>query len=194
MSFSLILSFGLVALLMTGLVWALWQPRTQTQSSIFRNGRSLNSASERPVIHLPQIRQVLSAEDFEYVGNHASRESKRRFRKERLRIVRGYLDALRTDFSNLLRMARVIAVLSPQIVAVEEFERLRLTATFRWRYQVIRWRLLAGLVPMAQLEGLSNVVSGLSVRMETAIRELGERTALAAELASSREARGLDSP
>src|SRR2546430_12635691 len=50
--------------------------------------------------------------------------------------------------------------------SVHELERLRLTAKFRWQYEVIRWKLLAGLVPMPQLDGLSNLVSGLSVRME----------------------------
>ena len=75
--------------------------------------------------------------------------------------------------------------MSPQVAAVHELERLRLTAKFRWQYEVIRWKLLAGLVPMPQLDGLSNLVSGLSVRMEKAMNELGERAAVAADLASS---------
>jgi hypothetical protein len=91
-----------------------------------------------------------------------------------------------------LRMARAIAALSPEVVAVREFERLRLTAVFAWRYQVIRWRLLTGLAPMSQLAGLSDLVSGLSVRMEMAVQELGERAAAAAELASSMNRSGLD--
>jgi hypothetical protein len=57
---------------------------------------------------------------------------------------------------------------------------------------MIRWKLLTGLAPMAQLAGLSDLVSGLSVRMETAMNELGERAAAAAELASSINRRGLD--
>jgi hypothetical protein len=82
---------------------------------------------------------------------------------------------------------------SPQVAAIQEFERLRLTAKFAWRYQMIRLRLLAGLAPMTQLDGLSNLVSGLSVRMEAALKELGERAAVAAELASSIDRRGMDS-
>jgi hypothetical protein len=45
---------------------------------------------------------------------------------------------------------------------------------------------------MTQLDGLSNLVSGLSVRLEMAVQELGERAAAAAELASSMNRRGLD--
>jgi hypothetical protein len=89
-------------------------------------------------------------------------------------------------------MARVIAVLSPQVVAVQEFERLLLTAQFSWRYELIRWKLLMGLAPRTQLDGLSDLVSGLSVRMEAALKELGERAAVAAELASSIDRRSLD--
>ena len=74
-------------------------------------------------------------------------------------------------------------MLSPELVAVQEFERIRLTATFTFRYGLIRIKLLAGLAPVPQLDGLSCLISGLSVRMETAMKELGERAALAAELA-----------
>jgi hypothetical protein len=89
-------------------------------------------------------------------------------------------------------MARVIAVLSPEVAAAHEFARLQLTANFLWRYQLIRWKLLLGFAPVLQLNGLSDLVSGLSVRMETALKELGERAALAAELASSMNRRGLN--
>src|SRR5258708_30330104 len=87
-------------------------------------------------------------------------------------------------------MARVIAVLSPELDAIHEFERLRLTAKFAWQYEMIRWKLLAGVAPVPQLNGLSDLVSGLSVRMETAMKELGERAAIAAELALSINRRG----
>jgi hypothetical protein len=113
-------------------------------------------------------------------------------RRERLRVALAYLAAVRGDFQSLLRTAKVFAVLSPEVAAVHELERLRLTAKFTWHYQMIRWKLLAGFAPVPQLHRLSNLVSGLSVRMEMAMRELGERAAAAAELASSVNRRGLD--
>src|SRR6266704_3212419 len=121
----------------------------------------------------------------------APRGVQRRIRRERVGIALAYLAALRGDFESLVRMARVIALLSPEVVATREFERLGLIAKFVWRYQMIRWKLLAGFAPMAQLDGLSDLVSGLSVRMEAALNELGERAAAAAELASSMNRRGL---
>lgn len=75
---------------------------------------------------------------------------------------------------------------------MQEFERFRLTMEFTWRYSVIRMLLGAGLAPIPQLEGLSELLSGLSVRMETAVKEMGERAALAAKLASSLDGSDID--
>jgi hypothetical protein len=108
-------------------------------------------------------------------------------------VALAYLAELRRDFQRLLEMARVIAVLSPEVAAVEEFERLRLTVRFRWRFEMIRMGLWAGLAPLPQLSGLGNVVSGLSVRIERAVKELVERAAMASALASSLDRRGTDS-
>jgi hypothetical protein len=106
--------------------------------------------------------------------------------------VLGYLRELRRDFEKQLQIARIIAVLSPEVTAVQEWERLRLTLKFIWQYEIIRMQLQAGLAPLPRLSGLANVVSGLSVRMENAIKELGERAAMATELASALDRGGVD--
>jgi hypothetical protein len=69
---------------------------------------------------------------------------------------------------------------------------LRLTVRFFWRYQMVVLGLYAGLLLLPQLGGLSQMVSELAFRMEKAMRELGERAAVAAELASTLNRRGLD--
>jgi hypothetical protein len=89
-------------------------------------------------------------------------------------------------------MARAIATLSPELDTIHEFERITLTVKFAWQYQMIRYKLLAGIAPVPQLHGLSDLVSGLSVRIEAVMNELGERAAVAAELASTMNRRGLD--
>jgi hypothetical protein len=190
LSFTPFLFFGFVAILLLGFVWALKEPRKLWK--LEADPRSLEQQGERHVTHLPQIRQALAKADYEFLAEKASRELQRRVRRERLRVAITYLAALRGDFQSLLRMARVIALLSPEVVAVQEFERLRLTTKFAWQYAMIRWRLMAGIAPVPQLDGLSELVSGLSVRLETAVRELGERAAAAAELASPMNRRGLD--
>jgi hypothetical protein len=151
-----------------------------------------DECGRRHVTYLPQIRQALAKTDYDFLSEKASREVQRRVRRERRSVALAYLAAVRGDFQSLLQMAKVIAVLSPEVGAVHEVERLRLTAKFAWQYEAIRWKLMAGLTPVPQLDGLSDLVSGLSVRIETAMKELGERAAAAAELASSIDRRGLD--
>ena len=189
MSLTLILFFGSVAVLLFGLGWALWKP--QERKNRERDPRWLEERDQRHTSYLPQIRQALAAADYDFLSKKASRRTQRRVRRERLNVTMAYLSALRGDFENLLRMARAIAVLSPEVAGAHEFERLRLTAEFAWRCQMIRWKLLTGLTPLVQLAGLSDLVSGLSVRLEQAMKELGERAAVAAELASSENRRGM---
>lgn len=89
----------------------------------------------------------------------------------------------------LLHTARVIAALSPEVAAGQEFERVLLTVNFLWRYRMIRMSLWVGFAPLPQLSDLSNLLSGYSVRLEEAMKELGERAALVAEMASSPDRR-----
>jgi len=190
LSLTLILFFGFVAILLMVLGWALRRPREG--KNLGSDPRWIEERDQCQTNYLPQIRQALAAADYDFLSKRASRGTQRRVRHERLNVALAYLGALRGDFESLLRMARVIAVLSPEVAGAHEFERLRLTAKFAWRYRMIRWRLLTGMTPLAQLAGLSDLVSGLSVRLEQAMKELGERAAVAAELASSMNRRGMD--
>jgi hypothetical protein len=104
------------------------------------------------------------------------------------------LACLRSDFLKLWRLARVITSMSQQVGAKQELERLRLGLAFTWHYEMIRIKFLLGFAPLPELGSLSEVISRLSIRLETAMKDLGERAALAAQLASSLDRRGLDTP
>ncbi len=181
--------FGLIGILLILFAWSVRVPGRPFRPSP-ENGEDESGC--RHMTYLPQIRQAFAEADFDFLSKNTSREVLRRVRRERRSVALAYLAALRADFQSLLRMARAIAMLSPELAAIQEFERIRLTAKFAWQYQMIRWKLLAGSAPMPQLHGLSDLVSGLSVRIEAALKELGERAAAAAELASSANRRGLD--
>ena len=188
MSLSFYAFFGLVGILVLLFVWAA-RKRNRPEKKLPEPG-FLEECGRRHVAHLPQIRQALVETDFLYVSEKASALVARRVRQERRRVALAYLSAVREDFQSLLRMAAIIARLSPEVAALHEFERLRLTAMFAWHYQIVRLQLRAGLMPIPGLDGLTDLVSGLSVRMETAMNELGERAALAAGMASSLDGRG----
>jgi len=92
----------------------------------------------------------------------------------------------------LWRLARVIASMSQQVGMKQELERLQLALMFSCRYEMIRVQFLLGFAPVPELGELSEVISKLSIRLETAMRDIGERAALAAKLASSLDGRGVD--
>ncbi len=177
------LFFGLIGFLLFLFLWAIRSSKGRISRP--SAGSIPEDFGRSHISHSPQIRQALAKTDYEFVSNRAPREVLRRMRRERRRVALAYLAALRGDFDGLLGMARVIAVLSPEVAAAQEFERLRLTVNFLWRYRVIRMSVWMGYAPLPQMDGLSNLISGLSVRLEAAMKELGERAALVAEMASS---------
>jgi hypothetical protein len=182
--------FGLVLLLLALFAWSLRRPRIRKEA--VDDVGALEEPGQRHITFLPQIRQALLSLDLDYLASRGCQELARRVRKERRKVAFCYIDALQGDFERLLRLARVIAVLSPEVGAVHEFERLRLSVAFACRCQMLRFRLVCRLAPLPQLSGLSHMVSAFAVRMEAAMKELGERAAMAAELASSLDGRGID--
>jgi hypothetical protein len=180
--------FLLPALLLVGalVLLFLWSTRPRRKSrALLNEPASVEQMERRHVTHCSQIRQALSREDFDYLVAAGRADLARRVRKERLRIARSYVAALRGDFYRLVRLGKIIAKLSPQVVALKEAERLTLTAQFLWRCRLIEARLLLGMAPLKHVVGVSELVGLLGVRIEAALKELGERAALAVEMASS---------
>lgn len=188
----LLLGFAGVLLLVL-LAWVLRDPR-----KLANPGDDLASKEElgrRHVTYFPQVRQAVDAEDFAFLASRGLPTLTNRVRKERRRIALAYLACLRADFLKLWRLARVIASMSPQVGAAQEFARLRLGLAFSLRYEIIRIKLFLGIASLPELGSLSDVVSRLSIRLETAMKNLGESAALASKLSSSlHDGRGLDTP
>src|ERR1041384_443666 len=159
------------------MVYALRRPARGPRSSEEFDG--IADPSRAHATYFPVIRQAMSTEDFAFLASKAESPLIRRAQKERQRIAILYLADLRADFQRLLRLARIIAVLSPEVTASHEFERLRLSVIFTFRYGVILAALYAGWLLMPQLSGLSEMVSELAYRMETSMNELGERAVVA---------------
>jgi hypothetical protein len=185
-----IIFFSVVACLLVLLVWALGGPKKGKRTT--DEPASLEQAGRRHSTYLPLVRQALTPTDLAFLASRGSAELAARVRKERRGIALSYLARLRDDFLRLLRLARAIASLSPQVSTAQELERAWLAVQFSCRYQWLRARLCLGLLPLRSLDTLSHMVSELAVRMETALNELGERAALAAKLASSFDRRSMN--
>lgn len=190
MNVMLIVTFLSVAALIALLVAALSPRQKRTSSDALPDLGE--SPSRQHATYFGVIRQAMSEEDFNFLASRAPLRLVRRAHKERKHIAVLYLAELRADFERLLRLARVVAVLSPEIAASHEFERLRLSIRFSWRYRMVLLGLHAGLLFMPQLSSLNNMVSQLSFRMNAAMKELGQRAVVAAELAATLNSRGLN--
>jgi len=188
---ALLLLAGFAVVLLILLAWILLDTRKFTKPEAHLDFTEESDRSH--ATYLRQVRQAMAVEDFEFLAARGSRELSQRTRKERRRIVLAYLYCLRNDFLKLWRLARVISTMSPKVGVAQEFARLRLGLFFFLRYELIRIKFLFGFAPLPELGSLSEVVSRLGVRLETAMRELGERAALAAKLASTLDGRRLDS-
>ena len=190
MTYAFTALFGFAFLLLILLAWVLRAPNRASRQDA---AVDLTEFSDRThVTFFPQIKQALAVQDSAYLASLGMKALANRVRKERRKIALAYLACLRNDFQRLWRLGRVISSMSPQVGMAQEFRRFQLGSAFSFHYEMIRIKLLFGFAPLTELGALSEVVSRLSIRMETAMQDLGERAALAAKLASSLDGRGLD--
>jgi hypothetical protein len=137
----------------------------------------LEHAETQHAAHYAQVRQALSIGDFEYLVAVGVRGLAEQVRRERRRIALAYLAALRHDFYRLLHIGGVVAKLSPEVIAMQEFERLRLATQFTLRCRLIELQVRLGMTTSAQIGGVSDRAGQLAVRIEAALKELAERAA-----------------
>jgi hypothetical protein len=187
---SLFIFFSIVAALLLLLVWALRSPRKKSSEKFDLD--SLEESGRRHATYFALIRQATSSGDMEFLAKRGSRALVQRVRKERRRACLLYLGQLRDDFQRLQRLARAVAALSPSVGTRQELERFSLGLQFSLRYRILHLRFSYGLLPIHQLNALSRMVSELAAQMETSMKELGERAAMAAKIASSFDSNGVD--
>ncbi len=165
----------LVAGLLAVFCWSLLRAtRSSLSSRRLAPGEHL---SPLHVAHFPQIRQSLSKADLDFLAAQGSRRLARRARTERRRVALRYVAALHSDFRRLLQLARVLAALSPEVVAQQEAERIWLAVRFECRYRMVRAMLLLGSTPRHQLLRITQMTGTLSARLDSAMAEMGERAA-----------------
>jgi hypothetical protein len=127
----------------------------------------------------------MAENDRQFLVARGGEKLARKVERERRAVVREFLRSLANEFARLMQLASTIAALSPEVQTVAELERLRLNAVFRYRLLKVRARLVFGAGAAPALIEVSGVVSRLSMRMEMAMKELGERTAMPGEMASA---------
>jgi hypothetical protein len=118
------------------------------------------------------------------------RALRQRIRTERTQIAIRYLNRLESDYETLLEASRILAVMSPEVVAMQEFERLCLSVRFAKNCFLVRIRLRAGLAPWKGFARISDMATTMSFRMESATSQIGLQAALAGDRPSFMDERG----
>lgn len=180
---TLIVFSSVAVLLLAALIWALRAPRRTSRGNFDLN--ALEQPGRRHATYLSLIRHASTSDDLAFLSKRGYAKLQSRLHRERRKVVLMYLDQLRLDFERLTKMARAVAALSPSVGVRYELERAQLGFEFVARYYAIRLAFGWGFVPLAQLSQLSQMVSQLSIQMETAVKEFGERAAMAVQNASS---------
>lgn len=162
------------------LVWAL---RGASNRKSAKEGLGVLENAPQHVSNMPQIRQALDESDLQFAAAKGGPALAARLRRERRQVVLLYLGAMRKDFERLLRIARIVALLSPEVSSSHEYDRLRLSIIFRLRFEFTKLRLMMGSFIFPQTDVLGQMVASLAAQIEMAMAKLGERAALAAELA-----------
>jgi len=173
---AVISALGLAGLLFWGLRGASHRQTTEPALAAFEN-------APRHLRNMAQIRQAMDIIDLQYAAQKGGQRLADRLRRERRQVTLLYLAAIRRDFEQSLRVARIVAVLSPEVSGSHEYERLRLSVLFRMRVYVIKISLAYGYCctttnPYTGTDG--DITGDANGRGDG---RLGERAALAGGLA-----------
>lgn len=126
--------------------------------------------------HFPQISQLLSQEDTEFMRKRAPHHIESKWRAERRRILKQYLDGLRQDFTRLERLARLIAALSPEIRKRQEWEWFWLALQFHLSYRMVALKLALGNFSPEGLASLTEMIAGLTAELENRMALIAEHS------------------
>lgn len=161
----------LVAGLLGLLLWATF--RKAAGKKLIKRDLEGISLTCHHLLNLSQIRQALDEADYAYLLKKLDAKSARNVRKERSRIALKYLHGLRQDFEQLMGGAQVIASLSPEVEAKEEWKRLRLSIEFKIKYQLVRTKFAIRAPAFSGLQNLAQLVSSFAMDLERTITEIG---------------------
>jgi hypothetical protein len=131
-------------------------------------------SQSRHCSRLAQILQALRPEDTEYLQQIGQAALMQALRQQRRRIARTYLDCLQEEFETLLEISRALAVMSPEVVGMEEMQRWRLSLAFAANCAFLRWRLRLGLRPFAGFTLLSDMATDIAGQLDTATTRIAE--------------------
>ena len=171
MSLPLILLILFAFLLIGLLAWALRPPAHQTRPTmdVFDALRQSRHSSR-----MSHVTQALQPEDTEYLRETGQVALMQSLRRQRRRIALAYLNQLQKEFEMLLEISRVLALMSPEVLGMEEMERWKLSLAFAVNCGFLRWKLRLGLQPFSGFTLLSNMATDIARQLDAATMRIAE--------------------
>jgi hypothetical protein len=168
-NFLLLVVGVLIAIILALLVWSAGKKNTTVRDEVQR--KSIRLACKH-LTNLPQMRQALESSDFEYVAERLGKRSAQKLQKERRRVALLYAEALHEDFVNLMRAAQLIASLSPEVKATQEWRRFKLSLKFEMKYRLLKAKYGVGNLRFPAMWNLAILVSTLAIDLERVVNEI----------------------
>lgn len=134
---------------------------------------------------MSHILQALEPHDTEYLRSAGQTALMHTIRRQRRVIALSYLQQLQEEFEMLLEISRVLAVMSPEVIAMEEMERWKLSLAFAANCAFLKWKLRLGLQPFSGFTLLSNMATSFARRLEAATTRIAEAAVRSAEPSGS---------
>ena len=161
------------------LAWALRPPKQP-----LRHGESVFDLLSEPrhCTRLPHILQALRPEDTNFLQESGTSALLHSLREQRRRIALLYLDQLQQEFELLLEISRALAVMAPEVAAIEELQRWKLSIVFAFNCAVLRLRLRLGMRSFEGFASLSTMATEMVRHLEAITSKIAEATVHGAEL------------
>jgi hypothetical protein len=162
----------LFALLLVGLLaWALRPPTRPLRPAL-----DVFEALSRPrhCSRISHVVQALQPEDTEYLRETGQVAVMQALRQQRRRMALNYLDQLQKEFEELLEISRVLAVMSPKVIGIQEMERWKLSVAFAVNCVFLKWKLRLGLRPFSGFALLSNMATDMARQLDMATTQIAE--------------------
>jgi hypothetical protein len=166
------------------LVWAL-RPTETVRRPADEILEALSVSRHR--VQLPQILRALQPEDLEYLLRMGTPELAAQVRRERRAVALEYLNCLGDEYELLVEAMRILAAMSTDLPALEEWHRFQALARFAVSRKLLSWRLYMGMNPRESFRLLSDSVSSAALTVERATSKIGENAFLTAEMVRVRE-------
>ncbi|HKF51373.1 MAG TPA: hypothetical protein VKB26_03600 [Candidatus Acidoferrales bacterium] len=168
---TVVLTFVVAVALFLTLLWLLFgnrRPKTDATLAALEIKKLLPAHCR----HFPQVQRALRSQDEEFIDRRAPRYLAKRWRAERRQVVHLYIRGLAQDFRGLEQLARLIAMLSPDIRRKQEWEWLWLGIQFRLLYRMTLLRFALHSLPSDELMQLTEMLTGLAAGLEHSLDRL----------------------